>query len=54
MTDEATLRELIRHLEQNNMARHAEIARLRKQIAALRLRLTRMQQTIERKNKEQK
>jgi uncharacterized protein HemX len=50
---EESLREVIRNLEENNRARYAEIEQLRKQIKALKARLTRMQGNVERKNKGQ-
>jgi Skp family chaperone for outer membrane proteins len=48
----ANLKAVIRALEENNKARYAEIAALHERIRAMRARLTKMQQSIERKNKE--
>lgn len=50
--DIAALKHVIHTLEENNRLRYAEIKKLEERIRAMRARLTKMQQNIERKNKE--
>jgi polyhydroxyalkanoate synthesis regulator phasin len=49
---EEVLREAIRNLQMNNLARLQEIGKLRAEITRLRARITKLQQIAERKNSE--